>query len=146
MTASNCSSVFKIIHIKLCTPKERSCWMICLGFRHVSLPLCTETRAQPEGQLPLVESPSLTWPPRLAPESHSNRMPCKHPAVFAVSGQPQHSRRSLSCPFACYSFVLFLFLLLPKLQFLLAISLSPSLSPAAEFLLGLGQSHPNTIP
>lgn len=44
----------------------------------------------------------------------------------------------------CRFFSSFLYLL-PKLHFLLTISLSLSLSPAAEFLLRLGQSHPNTL-
>lgn len=147
MTASNFSSVFNIIHMRHCTPRERLCWGVSLGLRHVSLPLHTETRAQPEGQLPAGPQPIS----RLAPPAwHHSLMLSKWGALQAPSSRGSHNmvddiyHALLPAILLCHFFSSFLYLL-PKLHFLLTISLSLSLSPAAEFLLRLGQSHPNTL-
>lgn len=89
--------------------------------------------------------------PCLAPQPHAKQKGCPASTQQCLQCQGSHNmvddlyHALLPAILLCCFFSFFLYLL-PKIHFLLTISLSPSLSPAAESIPRLGQSHPNTIP
>lgn len=123
------------------------------GFAWVSDMSCCHCVQKQElsqrGSFPLLHSPSPTRHTLLGTMAscQANEVPCKHPVVFAVSGQLQHGiyyHNLLSTILLCFFFSFFLYLL-PKLHILIIVSLSPSCIAAAEFLHGLEQSRPATL-
>lgn len=129
MIASNFSSVLKRIHTRHCAPRERLCWGMCPGLTHAWLPLHTETRAQPEGQLPAGLQCPLPGTPCLAPQPHTKQTGClaRTQQCLPCLGSPSTVNdlyNGLLTAFLLCSFFSFFLHLLPKLRFLLVIPLS----------------------
>lgn len=115
-----------MIHTRLCTSRARLCWEVCLGLRHIPLLLHAENKSSASRWLAALLPPGTLL---CAPGS-----PCTQQTSSSVCS-PGAAPTGLNISFIpfcwlwffCCFFSFFLYLL-PKLCFLLFVSLSPSLS------------------